>query len=41
MEAKAQNGGLGSKKILNHASAAFLSEGGKFLGGKIAFPPFF
>ena len=30
MEAKAQNGGLGSEKILNPASATFLSEGEKF-----------
>ena len=29
---KAHNGGLGSEKTMNPVSAAFLSEGEKFLG---------
>jgi len=37
---KAHNGGLGLKKTSNPVSAAFLSEGEKFLGGKLHSPLF-
>ena len=38
---KAHNGGLGSEKTSNPVSAAFLSEGEKFLGGKLHSPSLF
>ena len=42
MEAKkAHNGGLWSEKTSNPVSVAFLSEGEKFLGGKLHSPSLF